>query len=1451
MKKRILAFMLILLVVFASAPVTSLAASDISSPKLSSVTAVSTTSIKVKWNKVTDAKGYAIYRQKAKGDYKKIKTITKGDATSFTDKGLSDATLYFYKIQAYNSQQTYSVDSNVKSAYTLKRKFKTNITKLNSSSNTVSLKWKKVKGANGYEIYQKRGSGTYKKIKTITNGSTLSYVARNLSGNTKYSYKIRTYQKKDSNKIFGEFSDVKSVKTDISTPKITVTASSTTAIKVKWGKVSGAKGYVVYQKKEKGTYKKIATITKSSTTSYLSKKLSCSTKYSYKVKAYKVVSGKKVYTDYSKEQTCYTLKKNFKTKISYISSTSNSVSLKWKSVKSASGYEIYQKKTSGEYKKVKTVTKGSTLKATIKSLKSNTKYTYKVRAYKKAGSYKVYGEYSEAKSKKTAKEIFYTVKYNSNGGSAIASQKIKSGNFATIPTIPVKENYKFIGWYTDNGTFKNQFNFTTPIKQDITLYAKWQMVIEGSAYAEESTVSVYSVTSLEVDTDANMVYATVSAPENCALIVRFIEEEDYFSGYFEENKNYIDDGYLYASHIVAAGSNMATITAEVNDSLPDTFVAEAILIDENAAPLCNPYSSIENTERYEEFDEKSVYDFNDDTLVVNFDQDLDNNFGVLADDVMVLTADEVSPQDADGDGEDDQYKIVNPSQAINQHDKIFIYDSDSEHLLKVRSITSKGTYFIVVPTKADDSEYGFDMEDFYKFIKVDIDCNEAETQNSIPQSQKVNQYLASGGSRGINVYNAYENISGSYTLPKLSKEFEIGDYKVSSETNGTISASLVLEWDVVLFGEDYMRCDFIYTTDTSTTFGVSKAVESNDKTLLSVKKDKALKDVKLGKFRIPLGATGITAFVDLKIRLEWEINAGFEATTTTYAVSGFKYNTIDGRQKVDKKDNSWSIQCKGHAEIKLGLVPAVGVEFLEGVLKCSLECFLGAVAEADAVVPVHQEGASKHACSLCIEGKLSLCITVDAKLEYKITEKLTGTPIDIELVNFEKPLFDFYVSLLNDRNSVYGGSISWGKGSCKNMMYKTTVNAQNSSGENINTNVSVYKKSTNTLVQTIPAGNYVYLAPGQYVAKATIEGKACEKSFTVVDASKNVIVSTSNVNSVVNGSVYNVSTNAPISDVTINIYENSDVVTTVTTDGDGNFSLPLDAGTYRIEATKHGYISASQYFVLRDGENKYIEAFKLANDNSVDIMGGIYGAITDAITGRNVSGVEIKIRKNWGNEDGSDIVFATQTDNYGEYDCCKKELFGVNFGLDAGNYTVSISKEGYIPTSFNITIVGGEDLAFNSTITPVGAENVYHIVLTWGHSPSDLDSHLNATYNGSREHVFYGDSVGYVSNLDVDDTSSYGPETVTIEDITKYSGTVMYSVHDFSNSGENYSTELSSSGAIVKVYRGGVILETFYVPAGQTGTVWNVFYIDSDHNIHAVNSFDNVSNPDYVYGSVA
>ena len=66
----------------------------------------------------------------------------------------------------------------------------------------------------------------------------------------------------------------------------------------------------------------------------------------------------------------------------------------------------------------------------------------------------------------------YTVKFDTDGGSEIASQTVKANETASEPETPEKEGYKFDGWYTDKELI-TAYDFSAKITKSFTLYAKW------------------------------------------------------------------------------------------------------------------------------------------------------------------------------------------------------------------------------------------------------------------------------------------------------------------------------------------------------------------------------------------------------------------------------------------------------------------------------------------------------------------------------------------------------------------------------------------------------------------------------------------------------------------------------------------------------------------------------------------------------------------------------------------------------------------------------------------------------------------------------------------------------------------------------------------------------------------------------------------------------------------
>ena len=74
----------------------------------------------------------------------------------------------------------------------------------------------------------------------------------------------------------------------------------------------------------------------------------------------------------------------------------------------------------------------------------------------------------------------HTVTFDSNGGSAVASQTVDDKAKAKEPTAPTRSGWTLEGWYLD-GT---KYDFNTPVAQDITLKAGWRKTGVTTAKAD-------------------------------------------------------------------------------------------------------------------------------------------------------------------------------------------------------------------------------------------------------------------------------------------------------------------------------------------------------------------------------------------------------------------------------------------------------------------------------------------------------------------------------------------------------------------------------------------------------------------------------------------------------------------------------------------------------------------------------------------------------------------------------------------------------------------------------------------------------------------------------------------------------------------------------------------------------------------------------------------------------
>ena len=236
---------------------------------------------------------------------KKAPTLTVTDSSG---KKLTKDTDYTL---SYSSGRTevgnYKVKITLKGSYSGSQTYEFTIippkttVKATQSTSTIKLTWTAVHGAVGYRVYQyNEKTGKWETLIKSTKSTTHTF--KSLDAGTTYKYSVKPYGK-DGETIWGDSTRI-TVSTKPAKPSLTsADSASKNTVTLKWNKVTGATGYVIYYKTSKnGSYKKL-TSTKSNT--YTVSKLT-SGKYCYfTIKAYIKTSDGYIYSDSSSAKTVY------------------------------------------------------------------------------------------------------------------------------------------------------------------------------------------------------------------------------------------------------------------------------------------------------------------------------------------------------------------------------------------------------------------------------------------------------------------------------------------------------------------------------------------------------------------------------------------------------------------------------------------------------------------------------------------------------------------------------------------------------------------------------------------------------------------------------------------------------------------------------------------------------------------------------------------------------------------------------------------------------------------------------------------------------------------------------------------------------------------------------------------------------------------------------------------
>lgn len=258
---------------------------------------------------------------------------------------------------------------------------------------TIQVSWSSVDNADGYIVYRRTETGSWKKIADQV--TDISYKDQKAVTGRVYYYTVRAYSYTWGGKTVSSYNkDGVIGKATLGKVKIATAASENyNTIRVTWNKVFGANGYRVYRSTSKnGKYTSIGSTAKNSAVTFLDKKAVTGTTYYYKVRAYRNVNGKKVYGSYS---IAVKGKAVLSAPSLSVGSTSKTAVLEWSRVKAADGYQVYASASkNGKYTRIKT-TKGTGM--TEEKLATGKTRYYKVRAYRKVNGKTVYGSFSKVK----------------------------------------------------------------------------------------------------------------------------------------------------------------------------------------------------------------------------------------------------------------------------------------------------------------------------------------------------------------------------------------------------------------------------------------------------------------------------------------------------------------------------------------------------------------------------------------------------------------------------------------------------------------------------------------------------------------------------------------------------------------------------------------------------------------------------------------------------------------------------------------------------------------------------------------------------------------------------------------------------------------------------------------------------------------------------------------------
>ena len=318
---------------------------------------------------------------------------------------------------------------------------------------SLTLAWDKNANAKGYIIEQYKG-GKWTQIAKTSSNTAVTYTVNRLAADTTYTFRIKAYVISGESEIYGDYVRIAGKTRIANVASFKGSAVSASAVKLDWSKNDKATGYVIEQYKG-GKWTAIATTKNNTTLTFTVKGLAEGTAYSFRIKSFRKTGSTTDFSEYTAIKAATLLDSVSNLKVTSV--TGSWITLEWAKNDKATGYSIEQYK-GGKWTVIATTKNNTTLKFTVKGLKNDTTYSFRIRAYKTAGGVTAYSDYVRIAGKTRIPNV---AKFT---GSAVSASAVKlDWSKNDKATGYVIEQYKGGKW-TALATTKNNTTLTFTVK---------------------------------------------------------------------------------------------------------------------------------------------------------------------------------------------------------------------------------------------------------------------------------------------------------------------------------------------------------------------------------------------------------------------------------------------------------------------------------------------------------------------------------------------------------------------------------------------------------------------------------------------------------------------------------------------------------------------------------------------------------------------------------------------------------------------------------------------------------------------------------------------------------------------------------------------------------------------------------------------------------------------------